>query len=298
MKKIHSAGWLLLIIGATTFVLSGCGKQPTTLPVVYSVPLLEYRLLLEYNDVFWCDPDLYPITREGQEQANAIAQFPAIEVDTAEFSAILQHLEMPEQTDYTDTQKLLIYREYKKLTYAVEITGSSSPYDFELRIGEGQGALIKGTITASGQITQTSSEPSVNTCPICLVKGTLIDTPDGPVPVEELQKGMTVWTVDASGQRLPATLVATSRTRVPTFLQVVRVVLSDGRSVTASPGHPAADGRSLGGIRVGDTLDGAAVVAADLVAYDGGATFDLLPAGETGLYFANGILLKSTLSLP
>ena len=31
------------------------------------------------------------------------------------------------------------------------------------------------------------------------------------------------------------------------------------------------------------------------VRYDGGATFDILPAGATGLYWANGVLLGSTL---
>jgi hypothetical protein len=32
------------------------------------------------------------------------------------------------------------------------------------------------------------------------------------------------------------------------------------------------------------------------VIYNTGATYDLLPSGETGLYWANGVLLKSTLS--
>jgi hypothetical protein len=31
------------------------------------------------------------------------------------------------------------------------------------------------------------------------------------------------------------------------------------------------------------------------VRYDGGATFDILPGGVTGAYWANGVLLGSTL---
>jgi hypothetical protein len=43
-------------------------------------------------------------------------------------------------------------------------------------------------------------------------------------------------------------------------------------------------------------LNGATVATAALEAYDGGATFDLLPSGGTGAYWANGILLASTLA--
>jgi len=63
-----------------------------------------------------------------------------------------------------------------------------------------------------------------------------------------------------------------------------------------SPDHPTADSRRLGQFRPGDVLDGSAVVAADLEHYAGGQTFDLLPAGETGTYIADGVPLVSTLT--
>lgn len=44
------------------------------------------------------------------------------------------------------------------------------------------------------------------------------------------------------------------------------------------------------------TLDDTLVIAVELLAYDAGATYDLLPAGGSGLYWANGVLLKSTLA--
>ena len=114
--------------------------------------------------------------------------------------------------------------------------------------------------------------------------------------MEYLQKGMAVWTVDDSGKRIAAGVVETAVTSVPSSFQVVTVRLNDGRSVTASPGHPTAEGRALGDYRAGDTLDGALVVVVEHVIYNGAATCDLLPSGETGLYWANGILLKSTLA--
>jgi hypothetical protein len=71
--------------------------------------------------------------------------------------------------------------------------------------------------------------------------------------------------------------------------------LSDGRTVDVSPGHGLPDGRRLGDLRAGHRVDGATVASATLEPYAGGATFDLLPSGLTGTYWANGILLASTL---
>ncbi len=105
-----------------------------------------------------------------------------------------------------------------------------------------------------------------------------------------------MWTVDDKGNRVTGSVFETVVTPVPLSFQTVRMILSDGRTVTASLGHPTREGRALGDYRVGDILDGAFVVAVEHLAYDGGATYDLLPFGETGLYWANGILLKSTLS--
>jgi hypothetical protein len=289
----------IILLGIVTILGDGCSQQPTpppSPPVTYSIPELKYLLISSFDPVFYVDPDYYPIAREGQEEKNALEQFNTIKADTIEFSAILEHLGLPNKTDYTNGEKLLVYREHKKLTRAVEITASGDLYNFVLRTGEGQGERIEGTITASGTIKVLKREPSFNTYPICLTKGTLIDTPGGPVPVEYLTKGMAVWTVDNSGKRIAARVVETAVTPVPSPFQVVKLKLDDDRTVTASPGHPTAEGRALGEYQVGDTLDGALVMAVDNVTYNAGATYDLLPSGETGLYWANGVLLKSTLS--
>ncbi len=123
----------------------------------------------------------------------------------------------------------------------------------------------------------------------------MIDTPGGPVPVEQLRPGMAVWTVDNAGDRIAGTVVEVSETPVPPSFQVVKIGLADGRMVTASPGHPTATGQPLGDYRVGDTLDGALVATVEHIPYDGGATYDLLPSGPSGLYWANGVSLRSTL---
>lgn len=286
----------VVLLGIVAMSGGACTQQQPTPPVEYSVPELEYRLISNFDNVFWCDPDFYPVAREGQEEENALEQFSIISANTVEFSVILAHLGLPEKSEYSDEEKLQIYRDHKKLTYAVQITSSGNLYDFTLHVTEGQGEKIVGTITKSGVITTLNREPSINTCPICLTKGTLIDTPSGPVPVEQLCEGMAIWTVGDSGKRIAAVVVETTMTPVPSLFQVVRVELNDGRSVTAAWRHPTAEGPALGEYHVGDTLDGALVIVVEHVIYKGGATYDLLPSGSTGLYWANGILLKSTLA--
>lgn len=145
-------------------------------------------------------------------------------------------------------------------------------------------------------------------CPVCLAGDTLVDTPNGLVPAKELHEGMVVWTArsEASISSAPgaplvrerATVLKTSRTKVPTGHQMVHLVLDDGRELLTSPGHPMADGQPLGTISSGDLIDGAKVVNAELVPYEEDYTYDILPTGGTGTYWANGILVGSTLSGP
>ena len=301
-RVFNSVKMVLLFTIVLVILLSGCKAQSSLttsstsiLPATYSQYQLEYRLFAKYPNIFWCDSDYYPVAREGQEQQNAVDQFSGIKSNQAEFSAILTQLNLPNKTDYTDNEKLLIYREHKKLTYAVQMTAANGGYNFDLRVGEGQGTRIQGTIITSGEIQETSRETSFNTCPICLVKGTLIDTPQGRIPVEQLSKGMIVWTTDDSGNRIAKEIVETTSTIVPSSFKVIKIELNDGRTITASPGHPTAEGRAIADYQLGNELDGAQIVTMDYITYENSMTYDILPAGNTGYYWANGILLGSTL---
>jgi len=109
---------------------------------------------------------------------------------------------------------------------------------------------------------------------------------------------MAVWTTDEVGGRVLGRIVEIGSTPVPPTHMVVHLILSDRRTVDISPGHRLSDGRAVGNLRPGDLVDGAMVVSAGLQAYGGGATFDLLPSGPTGVYWANGIRLASTLTRP
>ncbi len=135
----------------------------------------------------------------------------------------------------------------------------------------------------------------VRACPICLAKHTLIDTLQGAVAVEDLQKGAPVWTVTSSGTRTLGIVTEISKTAVPPDHKMVKLILEDGRALLVSPGHPTIDGRTAGELAAGNEYNGSRVISADRISYGEGYTYDLLPSGETGFYFANGILVDSTL---
>jgi len=132
-------------------------------------------------------------------------------------------------------------------------------------------------------------------CPICLAGNTLIDTPSGLIPVKDLRTGRAVWTMDKTGRRVYGVITKTSRVSVPPTHQMVHLVLNDGRELFVSPGHPTIDGRAIGDLRPGDLYDGVFVINTERVPYDESATYDILPSGDTGFYWANGILIGSTL---
>lgn len=138
-------------------------------------------------------------------------------------------------------------------------------------------------------------EEPLGGCPICLAGNTRIDTPAGPVLVTDLQIGMPVWTIDKSGQRISGVIIKTSKVSVPPTHQMVHLVLNDGRELFVSPGHPTIDGRVVGVLASGDLYDGVSVISVERVSYSESATYDILPSGDTGFYWANGILIGSTL---
>jgi Hint domain len=271
---------------------------PTSIPpeqASLSPTELKYRLLEQYPNFFFCDPDTYPVAH-GDELTLAQQSFADLQANTEEFQAILSHNGLSSATSFTDEQKLLIYRDHKKLA-AISLEATGDVFHFQLQTADGQqGLLIKGLIDSGGQITVQERTPTMATCPICLAAWTFIDTPSGKTRVTDLRVGDMVWTVNAEGQRVAQPVLEVSSTQVPSTHEMVHVVLSDGRELWASPGHPTTDGRRLADLNTGDALDGAVVTVAERVPYGQPATYDLLPAGSTGWYWANGILLGSTLA--
>ena len=283
------------------------GPSPTASPSPRATPSgvlspaqVRYLLIDQLGPLHYCDPDEYPVSH-GDEPQKALAQFPLIEADVPTFAAILERAGLLGQTEFSDADKLQIYREWKVLNSVDAQPLGNDVYQFDVTTegdaASGQATRYQGTVdAASGHISIASQEEMFGTsCPICLARGTLIDTPTGLRPVDELAVGDPIWTVDSAGGRIVSTVERVGSVPVPSTHEVVHLVLADGRTLDVSPGHPLTDGRQAGELVRGDELDGAEVISAELIPYEGGRTYDVLPAGDTGFYWADGVLLASTL---
>ena len=262
------------------------------------MPQLKFAVMDSAGKPVYCDPDFYPVARAGGEQANAVARYPEIKADAETYAAIVAHEHLP-LGDLTDEQKLSLYRAWKLLR-AVSLVAGSSAYTFQYRVQSKSGSaayeMVDGSVRGDGAVAVSSrvaTGPPV--CPICLAASTLIATPDGPIRVTDVRVGTVVWTQSADGSRVAAPVVQVGSMDAPAGHMMVHLKLADGRELLVSPGHRTADGRAAGSLRTGDALAGSTVARWELVPYAGGKTYDLLPAGATGLYWANEILLSSTI---
>jgi len=288
-----------LTVLALALMLAACGGGPAASPTPslqpLTVPQLKYGVIDEAGRPWFCDRDFYPIARQDEREI-AQQRFPELQNDAVTFAAIVARLKVA--PPYAADQQLAIYREWKTLEALKLVTVSTGVWSFAYlaQRGDKTGERVEGRVTAEGRVTVSSrAAAGPPNCPICLALGTRIATPGGEVAVQDLRIGDVVWTTDGAGARIAATLAGIGSAPVPATHEVVRLALADGRSVYVSPGHPTADGRRVGDLVAGETLDGARITSAELVAYTGGATYDILPSGTTGAYWANGVLLGSTL---
>lgn len=130
----------------------------------------------------------------------------------------------------------------------------------------------------------------------CLPANTMIKTKRGDVKVQELTLNDSVLTLDENGKKCFRPLVLSTSTPVSEDHRLVYIKLKDGRDLCASPGHPLSDNKSFfGNIKKGDRIDGSTVMTVKLFKYTEGVTYDLLTSGLNSSYFANGILIGSTL---
>lgn len=285
--------------------LTACGGRagpPSLTPVPSALPVVElkYRVFDQVGRPWYCDPDFYPISRADEKEL-ARQRLPEMQKDAADtYAAILGHNALGAGANLTDDQLLAVYHDWKDLQrLPLDPTGPPGIYGstFVVRpqTATKSGERVELRIDTGGRITVLSrTQAGPPNCPICLADTTRIDTPAGPRPVTDLRPGNLVWTIGASGERLAAPILEVGSVQAPLGHEVLRVGLADSRSVTASPGHPTADGSRIGSLEVGEMLDGTVIVAIERLPYRG-RTYDLLPAGATGAYWADGILLGTTL---
>lgn len=190
-----------------------------------------------------------------------------------------------------DNVQGLAFREYPLAT--------NTGYPMTLHVGDivSNGCTVELTLVKIENNTATflKKEHHDRICPICLSENTVIDTPDGQTSVQNLRPGMAVFTQDSLGHKQAGTILKTGRTLSPPDHQMVHVVLYDSRKLDVSQNHPTSDGRFFGDLHAGDLLDGSKIKSVVLEPYNGTYTYDILPDGKTGFYWADGILVGSTL---
>jgi hypothetical protein len=260
---------------------------------------MRYALMQRFGPLHYCDPDSFPVGVEGGEERGARAWWATVDRNGEEVTAIRRHLGLV-GGDLTDPSVIRLYRDHKQLQ-AIPLAPAAGGFGFDVGTevaAKHEVIATQGRIAPNGRVAITKqTRQSSFGCPICLAGRTLIDTPAGPVRVADLREGMPVWTLDAVGHRVAGTVVRTIRRAVATPHPMIRIVLSDERSVAASPAHPTRDGRLFTSLVVGDLVDGARIVSITVKGSTEPYTYDLLPSGPTGAYWADGVLIGSTLAI-
>ena len=126
--------------------------------------------------------------------------------------------------------------------------------------------------------------------PICCSPDTMIRTTGIQKRIADIKEGELILSNDEK----PTKVIKITKTEVKNH-KIVKVKLNDATVLEISPGHPTADGRSFKDLKMGDILDGRIVVEAKLTPYKYKYTYDILPDSKTGNYYANGVLIGSTL---
>jgi hypothetical protein len=137
------------------------------------------------------------------------------------------------------------------------------------------------------------------TCPrgcklcVCANPDTPIATPGGTRNISELHVGDLVYSVDHD-QVVPVPIAAVKQRPASSHV-VPQLLLDNGQVLQISARHPTADNRTFGELRAGDRLGELRIKAVKLVTYEHSFTYYILPASDTGFYFAGGAMIGSTL---
>lgn len=160
------------------------------------------------------------------------------------------------------------------------------------RFGRRSGGNDKGGSSSGGH----SNTGEGGDCCHCLSKGSLVSTPSGDIKVENLKTGDVVWTNNSNGKRIKSKIIKAAKVSVQKNHMMLKVTTIDNTTIIVSPEHPDRNGIPLIKALRNLDLNQVNIKNVELIKYKNKFTYDILPEGETGNYWANGILLGSTLS--
>ncbi len=126
--------------------------------------------------------------------------------------------------------------------------------------------------------------------PLCLSPDTRIKTPGIQKRIADIKVGDKV--ISENGEIVKVKKIVRVEAKKHKILQVT---FNDTTVLEVSPGHPIGDGEEFNDLKVGRYLDGRMVIKIKKVPYYYQYTYDILPDSKSGKYYANGILVGSTL---
>lgn len=126
--------------------------------------------------------------------------------------------------------------------------------------------------------------------PICLSPDTKISMKGMKKRVADINEGDIVLSNDEE----PVKVIKTSMVEVKNH-KILKVTFNDATVLEISPGHPTSEGRLFKDLKVGDFVDKKMIVIIKEIPYKYKYTYDILPDSKTGNYYANGVLIGSTL---
>ena len=126
--------------------------------------------------------------------------------------------------------------------------------------------------------------------PLCLSPDTRIKTPGIQKRIADIMVGDKVITETGEIVKVKETVQVEAKKH-----KILKVTFNDTTVLEVSPGHPIGDGEEFNDLRVGSYLDGRMVISIKKVPYNYKYTYDILPDSKSGKYYANGILVGSTL---
>ncbi len=130
----------------------------------------------------------------------------------------------------------------------------------------------------------------------CLPVTAKISTPNGNVAIQDLKEGDPVYSTDKEGNKVIVPIQMKTEIRLDVMHEFVEITLADGRKLKASASHPDANGKALNELNQGDVLDGSAIVAKESIIVSDAITMDILPESLTKAYWADGVLVNSTIT--
>lgn len=129
--------------------------------------------------------------------------------------------------------------------------------------------------------------------PICLSPDTRIRTVGVQKRIADIREGDLVFSFNKEEKKV-VKVIKTSKAEVKNF-KILKVTFNDGTVLQISPGHPTSDKRLFKELMLGDIVDNRMVTEIKQIPYTYKYTYDILPDSESGSYYANGILVGSTL---